>query len=151
MMMIPIALVVWFEPWKKGDTVMVETPYKLANFEKGYVMLKTVAGTYGDKYEVTDDCLILENGKYPIHRELKQLPQLSNGIYYVPQFQVLLLNDIDESFDSRYFGPLPQSSVKGRLDLLFTFSSIERKFDFVPTWLKERLRDRLIPAKRKTA
>lgn len=106
-------------PLEKGDYVIVRLPVDVPQLgvQKGFLLLKEVAGLPGDSYRAETDALIFQRRKYPIHRT-EDLPQLHEGTYQIPEDSFLLLNLPDDSFDSRYLGPIPADRIVCRAGLL---------------------------------
>lgn len=122
----------------KGDYVVVTCPYSFPEIgiNKDTVFLKKVKGLCGETFEVTDSALIKDSDVYPINHSLSYLPHLDPGKYTIREDMVLLLNDMDYSLDSRYFGPLPKNLVIHRVHLLLAFQSIDDSLlKILPDWL----------------
>ena len=49
------------------------------------------------------------------------LPQLEAGTYTIPDGTLLLLNDTDDSFDSRYLGTIESSQIDKKVFLLLSY------------------------------
>lgn len=129
----------WNQEFVKGSIVTVVIPYDLANLKKGTRLYKVVAGVPGDTYVVTEDELILDGLHYPIHREFRQLPQQAPGVYMVPDGYVLLLNEMPDSFDGRYFGVMRKRALEKRVRLLFSFKDLHDKVWMrLPAFMRER-------------
>jgi len=50
-----------------------------------------------------------------------ELPQLEAGTYTIPDGTLLLLNDTDDSFDSRYLGAIESSQIDKKVFLLLSY------------------------------
>ncbi|MGB9024486.1 MAG: conjugative transfer signal peptidase TraF [Rhodomicrobium sp.] len=82
-------------------------------------MLKPVAGLPGDHVEATEAGIsvngtLLANSK-PLAADLsgRPLTPLASGSFQLPEGSILLVSSFNpQSFDSRYFGPLPISAVQ---------------------------------------
>ena len=86
---------------------------------RGIPVIKTVWATSGDKICIEDEMLLVSG--QPLVRLLKSdrhgrsMPAWLDGCLTLPDNQVLLISDLtDDSFDSRYFGPLPEANIIGR-------------------------------------
>ena len=104
-----------------GDYVIVELPLDIPalHVKKGFPLLKRVQGFEGDRYEITEDSLVFRGRRYPIFRK-DGLPQQEIGTYVVPKGKLLLLNEPEESFDSRYLGVMDETEVKQKVRLWFS-------------------------------
>ncbi|WP_196591938.1 S26 family signal peptidase [Pectinatus frisingensis] len=105
-----------------GDYVIVALPVDVPKLhvEKGFLLLKQVRGFPGDKYTVSDDALELCGKAYKIFQQ-EGLPQLETGERQVPDNEMLLLNDRELSFDSRYLGPISKDLIVKKVDLLVPY------------------------------
>ena len=115
-----------------GALVIVRPPEPLAKFlsERGYLplgvpLLKRVEALPGQTI-CRNGALITVDGiaRAPARerdRMGRSLPHWQ-GCRVVADHEVFLMNwDVPDSFDGRYFGPLPASAVVGRAVPLFTF------------------------------
>ncbi len=120
---------------KRGETVIVDLPYKVQYFgvQRNYVknmetkLVKEIIAVPGDNVILTDDTISVNGKKYPAvshkydgnHRKLNLYPR---GKYNnTAGYWVYGSNDKDESWDSRYFGPLKKSQIIKRAYSIFTF------------------------------
>lgn len=125
----------------KGDYVVVSCPYSIPEIgiSKDSKLLKKVHGLGGETFDVNDYALMKDGNVYPINHTLPYLPHLDPGKYTIREDMVLLLNDMDLSLDSRYFGPLPKNLIVHRVHLLVTFQSIDDSLiKILPDWLLMR-------------
>ena len=101
-----------------GDFVIVELPVDVPALHvgKGFLLLKQVRGFAGDDYEITKNLLRVGGREYPIHRR-EGLPQQETGSCVVPEGKLLLLNAPEDSFDSRYLGPMDETLVRKKVRL----------------------------------
>lgn len=83
-------------------------------------LLKPVAAIAGDRVEITPTGVVVNGRLLPNTKRMRfdgsgrELPPLSITDQIVPPGAVWLLSSYNRaSFDSRYFGPLPTSRVKG--------------------------------------
>jgi conjugative transfer signal peptidase TraF len=125
-------------PVKAGDLVFVCPPemeiFRQA-FERGYLrrglcpggfapLIKTVAALPGQRVEIADDVVI--DGR-PLVRstvhtgdgEGRPLDHFRGGV--VPPGFLFLYSSFASSYDSRYFGPVPQAGILGFARPVFTF------------------------------
>jgi len=110
---------------KRGDFALVRTPDAAAMLaaERGYLpvgvpLVKHIAAVAGDDVCVLN-LAVSVNGKTVAHqlsadRAGRSLPRW-NGCRRLNQGEYLLLADAPDSFDSRYFGPVPSANIIGRL------------------------------------
>jgi signal peptidase I len=112
---------------ERGDIVVFEGPAAVGN----QVLLKRVVGLPGDMLELTDGVLYVNgapadsggvgpDGELPETRpaygQLEEHPEWSLALpYTVPDDHYYLMGDNrSDSFDSRFWGPVPRSSIIGR-------------------------------------
>ena len=120
------------DPIRRGDLVLARTPPTARRFaaERGYLpetvpLVKRVAAMAGDAVCVRDH-LVSIDGRHVADQlvadaEGRPLPAWTDCRALEPDEIFLLMADIPDSFDGRYFGPVPASAVIGRL---------------VPLWLR---------------
>ena len=113
------------------ELVVVEPPEPLAAYlnERGYLprgvpLLKRVFALGGDTVCREGSAIVAFDTRYEIVRELdssgRPLP-VWRGCTTLADDEVFLMNwDAADSFDSRYFGPLPLSTIIGRAVPLWT-------------------------------
>lgn len=106
----------------RGDYVIVRLPEGVdrLHVEAGLLLLKRVCTFPGETYTVDDAYLHTNGQSYRIYRK-EGLPQLATGHYTVPDGELLLLNDADESFDSRYLGTIAQTQIEKKVLLLLSY------------------------------
>lgn len=110
---------------QRGDLLLVqlpEAPRRLAAV-RGYLplnaaLIKRIAALPGDWICALGDRVMLDSGegieRLPSDRQGRPLPAWQ-GCRPLTEDEIFLLSDLPGSFDGRYFGPLPQSAVIGRL------------------------------------
>ena len=105
-----------------GDYVIVSLPVDVPKLhvEKGFLLLKQVRGFPGDKYTVSKHVLEIRGETYKIFHQ-EGLPELSIGERKVPKDKMLLLNDRELSFDSRYLGPISKALIVKKVDLVLPY------------------------------
>jgi signal peptidase I len=102
----------------RGDLIVFEYPV-----DQGKDFIKRIVAVGGDNVEIRDKALFV-NGKhakevYVIHKHTEVLPANQNqrdnyGLVTVPNDSFFVLGDNrDESYDSRFFGFVRRSSIKG--------------------------------------
>lgn len=108
---------------KKGDIVVFNLPQGISNmiYKRGYLenknekLLKYITGVYGDGFCVDSDKLIINNKKYVIEKydtHGRLLPKMQTGKYVIKKGNIMTLTDVNNSFDSRYFGEVPITAIK---------------------------------------
>ena len=125
--------VVRTEDYKVGDIVAAYLP-KDAGFlaaERGYLpsdlpVIKTVAAIAGDEFCVSEAQLTFEDGSsvpiLPFDGQGRALPAMSEGCVVICEGHVLLISDqTDRSFDSRYFGAIRTDRILGLANFLGKF------------------------------
>jgi signal peptidase I len=141
-----VRLAQWSDP-SRGDIVVLYSPHD------GVRLLKRVVGVPGDRIEMKDNRLIV-NGTEAIYKETatrdrnatvlretvdrrEHLVAVSEdrtssstfGPVTVPSGQYLVMGDNrDHSFDSRYFGFVPRSEILGRATRIVASVDPERSF-----------------------
>jgi conjugative transfer signal peptidase TraF len=113
-------------PLHRGDLVLVRTPASVRALaaERGYIpatvpLVKRVAALAGDTVCVSGRTVFIND--QPVARQLaadhvgRPLPAWSGCRPLAAGELFLLMADVPASFDSRYFGPVPATSVIGRL------------------------------------
>lgn len=115
----------------RGDLVLVRPPSEVATFasRRGYLplnvpLIKRIVGAKGDTICAHGDTISL-NGSYLLKRlesdkRGRSLPRWS-GCKHLGDAEVFLaMTGVGDSFDGRYFGPIPASNIIGRLQPLWT-------------------------------
>lgn len=115
----------------KGDLVLVRPPPEVAAFasRRDYLplnipLIKRIVGTTGDTVCARGDAILL-NGRVLLKRldsdrRGRILPRWS-GCKRLDSSEVFLaMTGVSDSFDGRYFGPIPATNIIGRLLPLWT-------------------------------
>jgi conjugative transfer signal peptidase TraF len=110
----------------RGDLVLVHTPDSIRQLahERRYLpanvpLIKRIAGVKGDSICAAGDMVFI-NDRHVADRLMndglgRPLPRWS-GCHPLDADEVfLLMADVSDSFDSRYFGPVPATAIIGRL------------------------------------
>ena len=126
----------------RGDLVLVCLPSALARFAqaRGYLALgrgcrdgiepvgKRLSALPGDNVEVTRDYVAVNGQRLqnsatlPRDSRGRSVQHVAWGRYTVPANQVWLFGTKDaRSWDSRYFGPVPASSIQAALEPVLTW------------------------------
>jgi type IV secretory pathway protease TraF len=105
-----------------GDYVIVSLPIDVPKLhvEKGFLLLKQIRGFPGDVYTVSDDALEIHGESYKIFHQ-EGLPEVEARERQVPENEMLLLNNMELSFDSRYLGPISKELIVKKVDLLLSY------------------------------
>ena len=106
----------------RGDYVIVRLPEGIESLhvDAGFRLLKRVRGFPGESYTVDEEYLRTQDDRYRIYHK-DGLPQLKTGAYIVPSGTLLILNDTDDSFDSRYLGTIEESQIDKKVFLLLSY------------------------------
>ena len=106
----------------RGDYVIVRLPEGIESLhvDAGFRLLKRVRGFPGESYTVDEEYLRTHDDSYRIYHK-DGLPQLEAGTYTIPDGTLLLLNDTDDSFDSRYLGTIEESQIDKKVFLLLSY------------------------------
>ncbi len=93
-------------------------------------LLKQIVALPGDTVTLTNEAVLINEACLPNSRTLssdssgRPLPSFPRGTYRVPQGEYWLFAvDLQQSFDSRYFGPVPESSIVSSLVPVMTAES----------------------------
>tara|TARA_R110002126_G_scaffold185860_1_gene334468 strand:+ start:18810 stop:19310 length:501 start_codon:yes stop_codon:yes gene_type:complete len=115
---------------KRGDLVLISPPKSIAKLaaERRYLplgvpLIKRIAAVAGDDVCVFDGAIII-NGeiaapRLEVDREGRPMPRW-NECRALEADEIFLLLKPADSFDSRYFGPVPRAQIIGRLAPLCT-------------------------------
>ncbi len=115
--------------FRRGDLVLVQPPLRVATLaaERHYLpygvpLVKRVAGTAGDTI-CAENHKIQINGSTvatALERDVRgrEMPSWE-GCRYLQTEVFLLMSDAPDSFDGRYFGPVPATAVIGPLTPLW--------------------------------
>lgn len=105
-----------------GDYVIVSLPVDVPKLhvEKGFLLLKQVRGFPGDVYTVSENALVIRGESYKIFHQ-EDLPELEAGEKQVPGNDILLLNNMELSFDSRYLGPISQDLIVKKVEMFLPY------------------------------
>jgi conjugative transfer signal peptidase TraF len=110
----------------RGDLVLVRTPESVRQLaaERGYLplnvpLVKRVAAADGDIVCAADDAISV-NGRVVAERLARDrlgrpLPRWSGCLLLDVGETFLLMEGVSDSFDGRYFGPVPTAAIIGRL------------------------------------
>lgn len=110
----------------RGDLVLVHTPDSMRQLaaERGYLpqnvpLVKRVAAASGDIVCAAGDAISI-NGRVVAERQARgrlgrPLPSWSGCLLLNGGEVFLLMEGVADSFDSRYFGPVPTAAIIGRL------------------------------------
>lgn len=118
-----------WSPVEKGDLVLVEVPQEIRalveerEWMKGNeLLLKKVGALEGDRFMINEQRIEV-NGNYigPIYdvdSQKRPMPVL-RGEFQVPEGYFLpIATNVPNSFDGRYFGSVPLTSIKTKVILL---------------------------------
>ena len=111
--------------------MLVRPPSEVATFasRRGYLpfnvpLIKRIVGINGDTICAHGDTISL-NGTFLLKRREsdtrgRSLPRWSGCTHLGDAEIFLAMTDVGDSFDGRYFGPIPASNIIGRLQSLWT-------------------------------
>ena len=109
------------------DYVVVALDKDVAALKKGNLLLKRAKGFPGDIYVVNEKSLGIRGQVFRI-QQVPGLPRLNRGSYMVLEKEIFLLNDSENSFDSRYLGPVKQDSIRAKVTMLVPYGPLVRFF-----------------------
>ncbi|MBV6482332.1 MAG: hypothetical protein DIKNOCCD_02073 [bacterium] len=117
-----------FDEPKIGDIVVFRVPETIPNYDPDKpIWIKRVVGVAGDHVAITDGHLLV-NGKQisdpPFMARNRYSSHLGNGETYqetlVPEGHIMVFGDNSQnSYDSRYWGPVPVDRVIGKAFVRF--------------------------------
>jgi signal peptidase I len=123
-----------FEPPHRGDVMVFKYP---ENPNQDFV--KRLIGLSGDTIAIYDRKVLI-NGTAIDEPYIKEPPVDNFGPVIVPQDTYLMLGDNrNNSRDSRYWGFLPKSMIKGKAFLIY-WAKKERDGSSLPLWQLWRIR-----------
>ena len=120
------------DPIRRGDLVLAHTPPSVRRLaaERGYLpesvpLVKRVAAMASDNVCVRDHAVSIDGrhvaDQLAVDAEGRPLPAWAGCRTLGPDEIFLLMADVPDSFDGRYFGPVPTNAIIGKL---------------VPLWLR---------------
>jgi signal peptidase I len=113
----------WFSKPKAGDIVVFDTSVIAGAWPKGQVWAKRVVGVPGDKVEMVGRTLLV-NGQ-PRKETYTQFIDPGSiyehyGPFNLAQAEYFVMGDNrDHSQDSRWLGPIPESSIVGKVSKIY--------------------------------
>lgn len=117
-----------FSEPKVGDIVVFKVPETIPNYDPDKpIWIKRVVGVPGDHVAIIDNHLVV-NGKLVSEPRFfmknRYFSELKNNTVYretvVPEGQVLVFGDnSNDSYDSRYWGPVPENRIIGKAFVRF--------------------------------
>lgn len=120
----------WDTHYRAGDIMAFEFPIEGDRFfKKGQRFIKKVAATAGDSYDITPDLTVVTstNGEHryfqssvrqiatKIGRDLASISRQGT----VPEHQLMMLGELPRSYDSRFWGLVPERNIQGRAYAIF--------------------------------
>ncbi len=123
-----------------GQVIVFKFPYaKKYNLHPGIDFIKRVVGTPGDKIQIIDNRVYINNHiyscKYAKWASNKILPAYNSprdnyGPVTVPQNELFVMGDNrDNSFDSRYWGFVPYKDIIGQAFIIYFSWNPKNHFD----------------------
>ena len=119
--------------FEQGDLVMFSVPagieelVRTRNYipPKGHLM-KNIIGGAGDTYCIHDQKFYVGDKLigpiFATDSKNRPLPQHAAGCHKVPpEYMLIGIAEIERSFDSRYFGPVPTNTILGIAEPLWTW------------------------------
>jgi signal peptidase I len=117
-----------FNSPQRGDVVVFKYP---ENPNQDFV--KRLIGLSGDTVAISDGKVLI-NGKAIVEPYIKESPEDDYGPVVVPENSYLMLGDNrNNSRDSRFWGYLPTSMIKGKAFLIY-WSKKDRTGSNLPNW-----------------
>jgi conjugative transfer signal peptidase TraF len=102
-------------PLTRGTLVVLPVPARVRPWQAAWVpLLKPIAGVAGDVVCHTEHTLFVHGTDFgPVYQVAhgQPLPQIAEGCLRVQEGDVFLASPAPKSLDSRYFGPVPVTSL----------------------------------------
>lgn len=109
---------------KKGDLIIMKVPVQARPYvygrgwlPNGWLLLKNVGAMTGDQVTITNDkILINQKDTGPVFQHDHQgrpLPEIRGSFRIQPGYFLPLATAVPNSFDGRYFGPVPLRVIVG--------------------------------------
>ncbi|MCL4542130.1 MAG: signal peptidase I [Deltaproteobacteria bacterium] len=125
---------------RTGQVIVFKFPYaKRYNLHPGIDFIKRVIGTPGDKIQIIDNKVYINNRlyycKYARWTSRKILPPYNSprdnyGPVTVPKGELFVMGDNrDNSWDSRYWGFVPYRDIKGQAFMIYFSWNPKNHFD----------------------
>jgi conjugative transfer signal peptidase TraF len=116
----------------RGDLVFMKCPPGFEKFvygrkwlPNGWPLLKTVRGIPGDCFCVSENDVSVEGKRFgpvfPRDRQGLQLPVIRGCRSIPPHHFLPIATGLENSFDGRYFGAVPDSLITGKAELIISF------------------------------
>lgn len=102
---------------KRGEVVVFVTHNEMGHGFDGRAITKLVAGMPGDSYRVSNDQFYVNGrliGKLDLVEKLRKKAGAFDREGVVPAGQFLPIGTMPRAYDSRYWGPVPQSEIIGQ-------------------------------------
>ncbi len=110
------------ETLKKGDLVIYEIPSELQKLTSlrntDIPSLKPVAAIYGDKIEIKDNRIYVNNEDYGKIVLNKNLPKFDGNL---KEDEILTLSKVENTFDGRYYGGIKKNRIIRKARLVYEF------------------------------
>ena len=116
----------------RGDLVFMKCPpgyekfiYSRKWLPNGWPLLKTVRGIPGDSFCVSENDVSVEGKRlgpvFPRDRQGLKLPVIRGCRTIPPHHFFPVATGLENSFDGRYFGAVPDSLITGKAELIISF------------------------------
>jgi conjugal transfer pilin signal peptidase TrbI len=105
-----------------GQLVAFERPPQAELLSDQFGIVKMVGALEGDRWRIEDDVLYLNGevwGRLHLMRTLELAPGSKDGEGVVPEGWVMVLGTSPASYDSRYWGPMEVSRIRGSANVVF--------------------------------
>jgi signal peptidase I len=121
-------LAYWFEKPHLGDIVVFKVPEDIPDYQPDKpIWIKRIVGVGGDHVEIIENHLVVNGKKVtdpPFFRRNPYFAKLQNHTVFrgmdVPPGHVLVFGDnSDNSYDGRYWGPIPEDRIIGKAFVRF--------------------------------
>jgi conjugal transfer pilin signal peptidase TrbI len=101
---------------ERGELVQFKAPSFVARLTEQFEIIKIVAAVEGDRWRITEDKLYINEilwGDLHLLTSLGLAKGAMDGEGVVPYEHVYVLGTNPSSYDSRYWGPLPEQNITG--------------------------------------
>lgn len=110
------------EQYIRGQLVQFKAPSSVTRLTEQFEVIKIVAAIAGDRWRITNDQLFINDelwGDLHLMTSLGIENGALDGRGIVPNGHVYVLGTNPSSYDSRYWGPLPQEQITGNANVVF--------------------------------
>jgi len=107
---------------KRGELVQFRAPAEVERITQAYSVIKIVAGVPGDRWAIRNDELYINGepwGSLHLLQSIGKARGSLDGSGVIPEGHVYVLGTNPSSYDSRYWGPLPNRYIEGKAHVIY--------------------------------